>query len=57
MTASFSNKHNNISQIEKIPKTPELIISEDNLDVSVLNGLDSSLESVKPEKTNSLQKE
>ena len=57
MTASFSNKHNNISQIEKIPKTSELIISEDNLDVSVLNGLDSSLESVKPEKTNSLQKE
>ena len=46
----MSNIPNNISQLEKIPKYPELITPKENLDVAVLEELYSSLASITPEK-------
>ena len=48
-TNLVSNRPNKIIPLEKIPKTPEVIIPKDNLDVSVFTRLWSSLVSVAPE--------
>ena len=42
----MSNRPNEITQLEKITKPTEVIISEDILDISVFYGLGSSLASV-----------
>ena len=45
----MSNRPNKFFAIRKITKPPELTIPKDNLYVSVLTGLYSSLENVTPE--------
>ena len=45
------NRPNKITPLEKIPKPSEVITPKENLDVSVLTGVGSSLASVMPEQT------
>ena len=45
----MSNRPNKILQLEIVPKSPELNIPKDNLDVSVLTWFGSSLASATPE--------
>ena len=46
---SVSNKTNEITQISNKKKTVEVIISQENLDISVLSGLGASLASITPD--------
>ena len=46
---SVSNRPNEITKSEKLIKPPEIIIPKDNLDISVLSVLGSSLSSVTPD--------
>ena len=45
----MSNRPNKITHLKEITKPSEAIITKENLDLSVLSGLWSSLESVTPE--------
>ena len=38
-----------MNRLEKITKTTEVIIAQDNLDISVLYGLEASLASITPD--------
>ena len=60
---AFSTSHRNIikpneiNQLDKISKPVEVIIDQDNSDISYLSGLGASLASITPyQKTNSSQK-
>ena len=47
-STSVSNRPNEITLLEKITKSSEVIIPKDNLDLYFLSGLGSSLSSVTP---------